>query len=211
MRGVYFGYKHSYMDFNMILTDVSISIPTPVRYEVNVPGADGKLDMTDLFTPNIKYKNRTIKLTFKYAGEFECWNVQESFIAAYLHGKRMHVILCEDEDYYWDAFCTIDSFKSDKRIGTLVINCDCYPYKYCVYENEYVVEGDGSVDCKGDRMNVIPTITTTDSADITFGDQTVSVNAGTHTITSFVFTEGINTLTIDSNGDTTITYRNGRL
>ena len=113
MSGVTFGNKHSYTDFNIYLTDVSIGLPTPVRYKVDVPGANGSLDMTDNITPHIRYKNRNIKLSFKYAGEFENWLDQETEIADYLHGKRMRVILDDDEDYYWDAFCTIDTFKSD--------------------------------------------------------------------------------------------------
>lgn len=211
MLGVTFGYKHSYDDWNLILTDRDISLPEPNRFTVEVPGANGKLDFTEAITPNITYKNRKISYTFKVKGGPTEWDEMIREIAGYLHGQKMQVVEDVDDDWMWDGFWTLDKFKSDRHVGTIAIKGDVYPYKLRIDETEKTITGNGTLNCTNDRMQVTPTITNTASATIVFNGKSVTLAAGTHKVADFVLEEGDNTFTITSTGTTKFQYREGAL
>ncbi len=211
MIGITFGYKHSYDDFGLILTEVSIGLPEPRRYTVDIPGKNGLLDMTEAITPVIRYKHRPIKFTFEMKGDKYEWDEALSEISGYLHGQRLQVIQDTDPDYYWDAFCKVDSFSAKKRLGKFVVSCDCYPFKLKLDETVKSITRSGTLNCPNGRMSTTPVVTTTAPATLSFGGETVTVAAGTRRIIEFQFTEGDNIVTVNSTGTTTFTYREGAL
>lgn len=48
MKGVTFGTYHSYDDFNLLLTSKEVAAPKVKTIEIDVPGADGALDLTEM-------------------------------------------------------------------------------------------------------------------------------------------------------------------
>ena len=52
--------KHTYDDFGLRIKSVSIGLPQTKKNQIEIPGADGYLDMTDYF--GTRYENRTIKV-----------------------------------------------------------------------------------------------------------------------------------------------------
>lgn len=128
MNGVKFGTKHSYNDFGLFLKSSDIGFPEPKTETVDIPGMDGVLDLTEYFG-KVCYKNRQMQFTFTAISQEMEWDSLIDSIMNYLHGKKLQVILDSDPGYYYDARCTIDSFKSDRRTATIVINCDAAPFK----------------------------------------------------------------------------------
>lgn len=65
MNGVKFGSKHSYDDWGLILKSRPvISPPSPKTIYIDVPGADGIIDLTESMTGEVKFNNRTITFEF---------------------------------------------------------------------------------------------------------------------------------------------------
>ena len=61
-KGVKFGEIHT-SSYGLVLSKKTIETPSPKLETVDIPGADGKLDMTEYFG-DVKYNNRKIKLEF---------------------------------------------------------------------------------------------------------------------------------------------------
>ena len=57
-----FGEIHT-SSYGLVLSKKTIEAPSPKLETVDIPGADGKLDMTEYFG-DVKYNNRKIKLEF---------------------------------------------------------------------------------------------------------------------------------------------------
>lgn len=211
MLGITFGTKHSFNDWGVILEDTQIAPPEPKRYTVSVPGRNGILDLTPELTPVIRYESRMLTFTFRVkAGD---WSSLMATILGDIHGRTLDVISDLDPDWHWHGFCTVDSFSSDERTGQLVILVEADPFK--LYNSQTTVSrnGSGTLVATCDRMEVIPTITTTAETTIEFGDVIVVLSSGTHRVENIELKEGSNTLTITRTGSgaTTLTYTNGRL
>ena len=128
-----------------------------------------------------------------------------------IHGQKFHVVQDSDPNYYWDAFCKVNQIKNKVRLGTVVIDCECYPFKLKTTETEEEITGDGTLTCTNGRMEVHPTVTCDEECTLTFNNKTITLEAGTHLIAEFEFIEGDNEVEVESEGTTTITYREGAL
>lgn len=131
MIGVTFGEKHSYNDFGLILSSKEISYPKVKENKIEVLGANGYIDLTEISGNGIKYGNRTLSFTFTLLNPNE-WEWRKNDIANYLHGVKMQVVLDVDPSYYYYGRGSINSFKSDRTIGTMVIDFDADPFKYII-------------------------------------------------------------------------------
>ena len=63
MTGVRFGAYHSHSDLQMILTKKELGSPAVKENKIDIPGADGVLDLTDFFGEP-KYDDVTHKFEF---------------------------------------------------------------------------------------------------------------------------------------------------
>lgn len=158
-------------EFGLILMDeYTLSPPKPKTYDVDIPGANGKIDLTDVFG-NVVYSNRSDKFTFV---TFDVQNVErtKTRITNFLHGQKF------DYSYSMDTYddngvtkwykhrgrFEISSYKhevyNEQTIVTFEINVDAEPYKYRdpVIVN---VNATGGVQLELDsgRMPVVPKIT----------------------------------------------------
>lgn len=210
MIGVTFGQKHSYDDFRLILESTQIGAPEPVRYLIDVPGRNGLLDLTDVITPNVRYRNRIISYNFNTIGHVN-WQEKMREVASYLHGKKLRVIDDSDPEWFWEGVCTVAEQSSIGALGTLMIQVDAYPFKLKTTETTKSITRSGTLNATNGRMEVTPEITNTASATIAWGTKSVTLNAGTHKVSDIVLKEGDNTFTITSTGTTTFRYREGAL
>ena len=91
-------------DYGMFLAqNPEIGSPRPKTVYVDIPGADGKIDLTETVNGEVSYENRTLRFDFaKQLGEA----FQADFISQVngdLHGKVMRVYIDEDEDWYYEG------------------------------------------------------------------------------------------------------------
>lgn len=239
--GVTFGEKHSYRDWGLFpKSRPVISPPDPKTIHVDIPGADGSIDLTESLTGEVVYKNRTIKCEFVVIQNRVRWSEVYSSVMDYLHGRKMKIIFDEDPFYYYTGRLKVNEWKSDKATSLIVIEGEVEPYKYEItssIENwiwdsfnfetgnilpnmkNMVINGTWDLNFQNSRKSVIPTFTVT-STDGTGMTASVSNKKGITNITLpdgvtknplFVLYEGSNTISVRGYGTITIDFRKGRL
>lgn len=197
MNNVNFDELNSYDNFGLILTQKTITAPSPKTTVVDIPGGDGSIDFTEYFG-DINYNNR--KLTFEFSTIVPKRDFLELFskIQNTLHGKKMKVTLDDDPEYYYYGRITVDEWKSNKRIGKLTIEVDAEPYKYrkSVTTISDVISATKNIVCVNLRKSVVPKITVSAETTIKFGNYQIVVLSGSITDDNIVFKQGQNILTV---------------
>ena len=233
MNGVMFGDKHSYRDWGLILKSRPvISPPKPKTVYVNLPEADGQIDLSESLTGDIAYGTRTISCEFNVIDARSRWSTLYSDIMDYLHGRRMQVIFDEDPVYYYEGRFQVDSWKSDKRTSTIAISGTVDPYKlekvssldnwlwdpFCFETDNardwkgFVVDGLLSVPIVGSRRPVVPEFivrNTSGKMALIWGDEVYLLPTGTTRIPTLTIREGTHTLIFEGSGTVSISYRGG--
>ena len=232
MKGILFGDKHSYKDWNMILVSKDVATPEPKTNNIEIPGADGVIDLTEALTGDIKYNNR--KLTFEFAirREFGKHLAIQSKISNYLQGKKLKIIIDDDKSFYYIGRCIINKFQSDNTIGKLIIEVDAEPYKYDIQSSKedwiwdtFSFE-DGIINTKTDNISVLgeqeiiifgrrkkvsPEIIVSADMKVEFKENIYNLSKGKNKILDIQIEEGENILKFIGEGVVSIDYRGGSL
>lgn len=213
MNGVKFGDKHSYDDWGLVLTEKSLGLPEPKTSGIEVEGADGEIDTSEVLSGEIKFSDRTLTFKLTLTDEYEDFNDKVTAIANYLHGKKMRIILDDDALHYYYGRCAINEWMTDRRIGQIAITCKCEPYKYDLNETIITsfINEETKVNVYGKRMTVCPTISVTGNVTLFVGKTRVDLSTGEHEILDCYIREGNNTLTFTGSGSIKLTYRGGEL
>lgn len=229
-NGVKLGDKHS-NDYNLVLTNKEIPLPDIKTNIINIPGTNGSLDLSEVLTGDVSYKNRTLLLKFEYLGTWNTFQSMISKIADDLHGKKIKVIFDIDSNYYYEGRAEIDKLDSSIKNKSLTIKVDAYPFKF---ENKSSIEDwlwdefsfeDGIIreytnlvvnnklilNIPGRKMSAVPTIITSTNMKVTYNNITYSLEKGENIITELATSESNNYYTFMGNGTITIDYRGGRL
>lgn len=216
--GISFGDIHSFYDLDLILSAVDIAPAKPKTTYVDIPGADGSIDLTEAHG-DVRFSDRTHKftLTMNPMGDLSesAWEAKKTAVCNALNGRACRITLDKDPDYYWQGRLTVDSFKSNKRVRQFVISARVNPYK--LKQTETVVTFDltgaeKTVSLQNTRRPVVPVIACTDdNTVIVFKGNTFNFGAGTHKALDIRFTEGNNEVTISGTGQVTFSYQEGDL
>lgn len=203
-------------DWNLLLKPREIPKPTPKTNYIDIPGGNGTLDLSEVVANEVKYKDLTISFKFNVLDDNLDWDSKVSQIANFIHGRKMKIIISSDPFYYYKGRCEVDKFSSNKRLGSIAINCVVSPYKLKIAESVYSVDLGNTKTTKeirinNDRMTTVPEITCTDNILITFEGNTFSINKGTHKTLDILFKEGLNLLTVEGTGTITLKYQEGSL
>ena len=192
--------------YGLILVDgYVLNPPEPKTYEVDIPGGDGKIDLTEALLGDTAYKNRKMefefyKLGLKDAEDFERFMTE---IKRFLHGKSHDFKITMDYDYTYHGRFTISDIKhnmySDGVAGYFKVAVDAEPYKY-LDESVYRVDAVGvkTVYFENGRKRVRPTIETDGFLKIIYKNKLTTLPQGTWTINDVVFEEGSNEVYFNS-------------
>lgn len=137
MQGVNFGGKHSYWDWGLILSEAPVvSPPKPKEKLVDVPGADGSLDLTETLTGKVQYEMRDITCKFTMMHPRERWPEMYSDILNHLHGKTVEITLDNDQDWAYIGRAKVDKWEPGQAVANLTIKAKVAPYKVSRYDRE---------------------------------------------------------------------------
>lgn len=230
MQTVTFGTKNSYDDFGLILTDKDIGFPEPKLEEVNVIGADGVIDLSEVLNDDIKYKTRKLQFTFTVLKGNKYWASTVADVANYLHGKKLRIQMDFDPAYYYTGRCKINSFKTSKRLCTITIDAECEPYRLDIngnsekwlwdtfsFQNGFIrvnavtVNGSLQVNLQNQRKIVSPTFTCSTAMTVTFDGVTYNLPKGKTQVLGIRLQYGTNYVTFKGNGTVKIEYQGGAL
>lgn len=230
MQTVTFGIKNSYDDFGLILTDKDIGFPEPKLEEVDVIGADGVIDLSEVLNDDIKYKTRKLQFTFTVLKGNKYWASTVADVANYLHGKKLRIQMDFDPAYYYTGRCKINSFKTSKRLCTITIDAECEPYRLDInvngekwlwdtfsFQNGFIrvntvtVNGSLQVNLQNQRKIVSPTFTCSTAMTVTFDGVTYNLPKGKTQVLGIRLQYGTNYVTFKGNGTVKIEYQGGAL
>lgn len=230
MQTVTFGIKNSYDDFGLILTDKDIGFPEPKLEEVDVIGADGIIDLSEVLNDDIKYKTRKLQFTFTVLKGNKYWASTVADVANYLHGKKLRIQMDFDPAYYYTGRCKINSFKTSKRLCTITIDAECEPYRLDIngngekwlwdtfsFQNGFIrvnvvtVNGSLQVNLQNQRKIVSPTFTCSTAMTVTFDGVTYNLPKGKTQVLGIRLQYGTNYVTFKGNGTVKIEYQGGAL
>ena len=214
MKGISFDGLHSYRDFRLVLAPKEIGSPQVKRYQIEVPGADGMLDMTDFFG-DAKYENVTHTFEFSLpVPQTELLYTYQSIKNA-IHGKKMRIILDDDPLFYHVGRCEVSPLTQEKTIGKLSITCDCEPYKLKLQKTVFKIDVDGEfvTTIPNSRKRVVPEvqIETAGSIRIVYQNNIWDLGSGSYTLPELELAEGNNEVSVTGTGSVTFTYQEGAL
>ena len=222
--------KHTYDDFGLRIKSVNIGLPATKENLIEVPGADGYLDMTDYF--GTRYENRTIKAECDVEDKsYENWAGKVSQISNYLHGKKRKLVLDWDSGYYYEGRGTVKVSKENRPYSTVTLEFDCDPYKYELYDSsgdwlwdpfdlddgiirEYgnlTVNGTLDLTVIGSPMSTVPEITVSTAMTVEYEGETYDLLPGLNYLPDLEITEGEHTMIFTGNGTVSVLYRGGSL
>lgn len=131
------GVVNTWDDWHLIPTSRPVFQQGDVKtVYIDIPGADGQIDITESLTGYPTYKNREGSLEFIVANGYrDSWAAGFSQFANWLHGKRLRVILDDDPEYFYEGRFKLNEWKSnnDGTWSNITIDYNLKPYKYSVY------------------------------------------------------------------------------
>lgn len=232
MNGVYFGDKHSYNDFGLILSSrVEVGTPAVKANTVDIKGGDGVVDLSDTLTGYVFFENRKITCNFTVIDARNKWSAIYSKLLNYFHGEKMKIILDDDASFYYIGRVSVNEWKSSKSTATIVVEIDAEPYKYdntsadgwwlwdtFDFENgiinelgDVTISGSETISIIGRRKRFVPTITSNAAMTVEFNGNTYDIAAGNNKIFDIEIVEGENFLTFTGTGTVSISYIGGEL
>ena len=130
MRGVTFGTSHTYCDWGLMLKKApEVSPPEPKTHYVDIPGANGAMDLTEMLTGKVQYKNRTIRMEFVTTAGREEWSVVYSDILNALHGQLLEITLDDDPMHCYTGRVIVGNPTRNGNIVTITMTAEVEPYK----------------------------------------------------------------------------------
>lgn len=204
-----------------------VAEPSVKTEYVDVPGADGSLDYTEVLTGSVRYGDRSGSWTFIVDNGYWDWPILYSELLSYFHGKKHEIILSDDPGYYYTGRTDIKCNFGTKDYPTVQINYRLSPYKYpmastalndwmwkelfgntIIYGkfNVYKEKARNIINDSSDSKSV--SITTTSAMTVEFGGSTISLPAGT-TSNAITINPGNNYMVFKGSGQVTIDYSIG--
>jgi hypothetical protein len=133
-----------------------------------------------------------------------------------LHGKKLHIILDDDPEWYYIGRISVSEWKADRNIGKLVVDCDCEPYKYQISTTVITkaISGTSAFTLPNSRKRVVPEVkvTSASSLSIIYGSGYYwNLASGSYLLPELELTEGDNPVTVSGTGTITFTYTQANL
>lgn len=186
--------------YGLNLQSWAITTPVRKRYTVDIPCADGNVDLMEgLSAP--RYEMRTLTATFR-ARSTEIWGISDMLMRE-LEGRTVNIVLPDDSDHYMIGRMHISSV-GGKPITEVSIYAECYPWRYAAQvtvvtcaasesEVEYTLSNSGTRDA-------VPDVIVSDQVVIAYGSNSMALGKGTYQLVA---------LTIPGNGQITIKVSGG--
>ena len=217
-RGTDFGGIHSHRDLNLIQQKVDIQPAEPKLNLVNITGADGTKDMSELPGGRLSYKDRKVTWTFAlYPGAN--WDAKHRQVSNALNGKRCRITLDTDPGYYFIGRLTVKKYNVNKVLRQIIVEATCMPWIY--KQDQTVVTATltassafTTLTLRNEKKPAIPTIEVTAATTIRWKGAEVAISAGSYTSLDIELLEGDNILEVKTSASSCtvkITYQEGSL
>ena len=124
--------KNTYDDWLLIPTARPVIVPPPLKSNyVDIPGANGDLDLTEAVTsvPVFGPREGNIEFYMKSTELSQPWFTMYSNVLTFLHGKSGKLILDDDPEWYYSGRFEIDTYESKEHWAVVSVKYHLQPYK----------------------------------------------------------------------------------
>lgn len=194
------------LKYGLILVDgYTLEPPEPKTYEVDIPGGDGKIDLTETLLGDTAYKNRKMEFELYAIGLEDSKDFERVMtdVKRFLHGKSFDFRITMDPDYTYHGRFTISGPKHSMYMsgvaGYIKVTVDADPFKYLddpVYKIDAV--GGKIAYFESGRKRVRPTIETDGFLKVIYKNKLYTLQQGSWAINDVLFTEGVNEVYFNS-------------
>lgn len=127
---------HTYDDWKLYITNTNC-IGNPEQYTnyVEIPGRDGRLDMSEALTGRPVYLGRKLTIELASARPKTMWDATISYFRNHINGRVCRITFDNDVSYFWRGRVHIDDFESAMTLGKFTVNVDAEPYKYSILQS----------------------------------------------------------------------------
>lgn len=127
------GTINTWDDWHLIPTSRPVFNPPSVKeVYIDIPGSNGRLDMTESLAGYPLYDNRTGSFEFIVANGYRpLWIGGYQKFANWLHGKDLRCVLDDDPSYFYEGRFVMKEWKSnnDGTWSNVTFDYNVYPYK----------------------------------------------------------------------------------
>lgn len=207
MNGVTFDSVRFGDTVDFVMNYAHVGIPEPKTKEIEVPGRNGVLDITESLG-EVKYSTRDISFRFTTYDQEKI-----DLFCSEIHGQTKKIILDKEPSYYYTGRCTIADPTIEGVFTILDVTARCEPYKRKIRKtiHKEAVNGSINIILLNERMQVIPEISVTDKLTLEFGNKTYKMEAGTYSFADIVLNARYNKFRVHGSGIITFTYQEGAL
>lgn len=207
MYGVWFDDIHLGGTPDLIMNYARVGTPAAKVKEIEVPGMDGVLDITESLGA-VKYASRQINFKFTTTNGARIGELINA-----LHGQRKKIILDRDEAFYYLGRLEASDPVVDGNLTSVEIAARCDPYKYKghITRHKEDISGASNIVLLNERMQTIPKITLTAQMRITFEGRIYELAAGEYVIAEIVLKQGYNRFRVEGTGTILFRYQEGAL
>ena len=167
---------------------------------------------------NIYFKNRKATFEFKTKLRHEEYYKLRETISNAINGKRLKIYLSEDEFFYYEGRIKLNEYKSSEKIGSIIIEANCDPYKMERYETIYdftLTGEEKEVNLINLRKRVSPTIEVVanegESVNLIYDGASYMLSNGVYSVPEMALKEGNNFIKLSGVGEIQFKYRRGKL
>lgn len=239
-HSITFGDKNTWDDWHLVPESRPLFLPPDTKTKfVDIPGADGHLDLTEALTGEPLYETRTGDITFYVMNGYQPWDELYSTIMNYLHGQKMQAFLEDDPGFYYEGRFYVNEWASEKDYSKIVISYNVNPYKIDRYSSKdpwlwdpfnfrtgiirdysnVRIDGTNNITLYGGRKTILPIfIVTLDNVNNPMTLQwsekpgnTYPLEQGEYKIPDIKLKAETSTITVSGKGILSIDYRGGSL
>lgn len=218
------GDKHTWEDWHLIPSSrPGVSMPQIRTKFIEIPGAFGTLDLTELLTGCPVFGDRSGSWEFIMDPDRESdrnWAGLYQKIAMYVHGRRHRVILLDDPEYYYEGRLAVSNLSPEEAYTTITFNYQLDPYKLPVLDpfepwlwdpfnfetgviattGQYTISGTRTVTFETKKNETSPAIKASNSMTLTYGGRNYSLVPGVNYLHEILLPIGTHTFTFTGNG-----------
>ena len=128
--------KNTLEDWHLIPSSRPVITPPKVQTKyVDIPGADGSLDLTDYLAGRPTFSDREGTIEFIVLNDYNIegynynWSSLYSEVMSYLHGWQKIMILEDDPNYFYKGRFSVDSWTTDQNNSKITVGYKLWPYK----------------------------------------------------------------------------------
>lgn len=189
--------------FKMVLVDgYTLDPPKPKTYTVDIPGGNGKLDLTESLLGDTAYDNRKQEFIF-YIIDSDNFEKVKTSVSNFLHGRSYNYKITMDPEYTYHGRFSVSSYThnmyANGRVGIIKVAIDSDPFKY-KDDQIFKVDAIGGtiVYLPSGRLRVRPTIETDGFLKVIYDHKLFTLQQGTWKINDILLTEGTNEIYFNS-------------